>query len=59
MWTPIIERCVGRCGSKSGEQKGNICLNLIGLHAQNIVSNIIGGLYDHLMSMRTFTLGNN
>ena len=52
-----------RCGFKSGHQKDIMCLKEIGPHAQNmltilgsIVNIILGDLYDHLMSMRIFTL---
>ena len=62
MWIPIFEWYVVRCGSKKRYQN-NMCLKRIGLHAQNIkpISRFIfhhnwGSLYDHLMSMRIFTL---
>ena len=29
--TPIVEMCVGRCGSKNGHQEGIACLKEIGL----------------------------
>ena len=54
---------LSRCGSKNGHQKGIMCLNEIGLHAQSMVTIIFfnsqhdhGGLFDHLMSRRIFTL---
>jgi hypothetical protein len=49
-WTPIVEWCVVKCGSKNGYPK-DMCLEKIGLCAQNSMAflgstiNIIGGIY--------------
>ena len=59
--TPTFEHYVTRCGSKNGLKK-DMCLKKIELRAQNMTAilgsiiNIIGDLYDHLMSTRIFTL---
>ena len=61
IWTPIIDKYVVRCGSKTGTKK--TCLQKIGLHAANILNHSrlksqtwFGDLYDHLMSRIIFTL---
>ena len=61
-WTLMFEWCVVGCGSKNNHWK-YMCSNEIGLHVQIMlpslspVVNIVGGgLYDHLVSMRIFTL---
>ena len=63
MWTSIFEWCVVRCGSKNGHHKGIMCLKEIGVSAQNMLNHSRlnsqhnwGGLYDHSMSMRIFTV---
>jgi hypothetical protein len=63
--TPIFDWYVIRCGSKNKYQK-DMCLKESELHAQNmitilgsIVINIMGDVYDHLMSMRIVTLMTN
>ena len=50
-WTPIFEWYVVGWGYKNMHQKGMICYNEIGLHAQNMLTildsilNVIGGTY--------------
>lgn len=54
--TPNFELYAVWCGSKTRYQKGHHWLKKIGLRTQNLItilgstSDIIGGLYDHLMS---------
>ena len=61
IWTLIFEWCVVRRESKNGHQK-DMCLKEIELCVQNMLTiigsiiDMIGGLYDHLMSKRMFTL---
>jgi hypothetical protein len=58
---------VARCGSKRGHENDIMCLNVIELCAQDLLTilgliaiNIIieGDLYDHLMSLSTFDFDN-
>ena len=63
MYTSKFECYLVRCGSKN-KQHEDMCLKESGLHAQymqiilgsNSQHNGGGDLYDHLMSMRIFTL---
>ena len=61
--TPIFEWYVVWCGSKNEYQNYNVCLQEIGLRAQNvitilssIVSMIKEDLYNHFVSLRIFIL---
>lgn len=60
--TPVFELYFVRCGSKVDNEK-DMYIKDIGLHVQNLLNHSrLNGqhdwedLYDHLMSMKTFTL---